>query len=647
MTSIFQNEIIATNVLNYLALKDSLSLSSVNKEMYKIKLNPAHNSIINTHYRNLVFKEIYFNDLDDEEKAKNKDEFLDDYKITNNNWKQIFIDLNHHYYHYDFIVKKNYAKDVFKRFKLHMYLPFVRKSNKILENKESSLHQYYFYDFDKNKRIYTYYDKFLDLENNGFKGQNSENFLFRKNLFFENEFLGINELIKNVQGNNDFAILLEKIINYDYESIDKQYYNNKTNNEVFDFIIWLNHSAILFSKFLYSFINIHCYESNNKNELIIEYTNAQNNFVNFSLSINECYNNINLIINYLYRFIKDKTKSYNEFSIYKMFFKIMKKELYDNIQKNLTEDFNKLVEQYCKELLNFVDNGRTLSFGSNAKTDCGDNFEEDEELDFVIDELPMENEEKKELTKIEIINSFMTCITDLSIDEKNALCINHSNLKMDDNYQIYETILIDVFVREINNCINNEKKPIENIYTVFKNILSLKDQDNIKENKGFNFINRTKQLLFVTICSCLKKNIFQIIENEFSEYFKNIITNNKQNTKENSNIIINENLKKLIDELDKEEKLKIDNIYNDLLNKMKNEFETKANIICKSNNNIFVNTKDAINNYFETKNENFALLKSVLCNYYLENKLYSFNNNRISSLLKNDININVTTSKFL
>ena len=72
MTSIFQNENIATNVLNYLALKDSLSLSSVNKEMYKIKLNPAHNSIINTHYRNLVFKEIYFNDLDDEEKSKNK-----------------------------------------------------------------------------------------------------------------------------------------------------------------------------------------------------------------------------------------------------------------------------------------------------------------------------------------------------------------------------------------------------------------------------------------------------------------------------------------------------------------------------------------------------------------------------------------------
>ena len=643
MKSIFQVENIATNVSNYLQLKGLLFLSSVNKELYYTKLNPVHNSIVNTHYRDLVFKEIYFNDLDDEEKAKNKDEFLDDYKITNNNWKQIFIDLNHLYYDYDFIVKKNYSKDVFYRFKLHIYLPFVRKSNKILENKESSLHQYYCYDFNDNKRIYTYYDKYLDLENNGFKGQNSKNFLFRKNLTFENEFLGINELIHNVQGNNDFKLLVERIINYDYVSIDKQYYNNKTNNEVFDFIIWLNHSAILFSKFLYSFINIHCYESKNKNELIIEYTKAQNDFVNFSLSINEFFSNINIIINYLYRFIKDKTKSYNDFSIYKMFFNIMKKELYDKLQKNLILDFKNLVEQYCKELLDFVDNKRTSSFVSNAKTDCGDDFAEDEELDLIIDELPLENEENKEMTKIEIINNFMACITDLSIDERNALCINHSNIKMDDNYQIYEKILIEVFVNEINNCINKEKKPIENIYSVFTNILSIKHQDDIKENKGFNFINRTKKILFDAIFSCLKRNIFLIIENEFLGYFQNINANNKQNTIENIKIINNENLKKLIDELNKEEKLKIDNIYNDLLNKMKNEFETKANIICKSNNNI-INSKEAIDNYFETKNDNFILLKTILCNYYLEDKLYADINSRIKYLLKIDSYNNISNN---
>ena len=643
MTSIFNNEMIVTNISNYLNLKEILLFSSVNKAMYFKKLNPVYNSIVNSHYRSLIFDKFYLNDLDDNKKAKNIDEFLDDYEITNNNWKQIFINLNHHYFDYDFIFKKEYAKDVFFRFKLHLYLPFIRKSNKVLENKESSLHQYYFYDFDKNKVVFNHYDKFLDLENNGFNRQNSENFLFRKNLVFENEFLGINELIKTVHENNNFVLLLEKIINYDYTGIDKQYYNNKTYNEVFDFIIWLNHSAILFSKFLYSLINIYCYESKNKNELIVEYINAQNNFVNFSLSINERYNNLNLIINYLYRFIKDKTKSYTEFSLYKMFFNIMKNELYNKLEKNLEIVFKTLLEQYCKELLDFVDNKRTSSFGSDAKTDSGDVFEEDDELEMIIDEVSFENEENKELTKIEIINNFMSCITDLSIDEKNALCINHSNLKMDDNYQIFEKILKDVIVNEINISINKERKSIESIYNVFKNILSIEDQDSIKERNGFHFINRTKKLLFDAVFTCLKRNVFQIIENEWSEYYKNLNTNNTQNTIENKKIINNETLNKLIDELDKEEKLKMDNIYNDLLNQMKMEFKNKANMNCKSNNFNIVNNSDAINNYFETKNENFTILKTILCNFYTENKSYSNINNRIFYLLKNDINNKVTS----
>ena len=250
MTSIFSYEIIVTTISKYLNLKENIRFSSINRELYFTKLNPKYNAIINTLYRQLLFTQIYLNDMNNEDIAKNKDEFLDDYKITNNDWKQISISLINHYHNYDFIVKKNYAKDVFYRFQIHLYLPFVRKSNKVLENDESSLHQLFFYDFHLNNRIYTHYDKFLDLENDGFKEQNSENFIYRKNLLFENEFKEFNHLVQNVKGNDNYIIILKKMINYDYLGIDKQYYNNKTNNEVFDFIIWLNHSAILFSQFL-------------------------------------------------------------------------------------------------------------------------------------------------------------------------------------------------------------------------------------------------------------------------------------------------------------------------------------------------------------------------------------------------------------
>lgn len=640
MTSIFNSKIIVTTISKYLNLKEIIQFSSVNREIYFTKLNPKYNIIINTLYRQLIFTQIYLNEMDNKEIAKNKDEFLDDYNITNNDWKQISLSLINHYHNYEFIVLKNYAKDVFYRFQIHLYLPFIRKSNKVLENEESSLHQLFFYDFQINKRIYNHYDKFVDLENNGFKDQNSENFIYRKNLFFENEFKEFNHLLQNVKENDTFKIILEKIINYDYLEIDKQYYNNKTNNEVLDFIIWLNHSAILFSQFLYSLIKIYCYES--KNELTVEYIKAHNSFVNFSLSVNESYNNVNIIINYLYRFIKDKTKPYNEFSLYKMFFNIMKREIFDKLQKNLESQFKILVEQYCKELFDFVDDKRTSSFNSNAKTDTGEIFEEDEELDMVIDELPIEKEENNEVTKIDKINNFMSCITDFNIDEKNALCINHSNLKIDDNYKIFENILIDVFGKEIDNCINKEKKPIYTIFTATKNILSIKEKDDIAEVNRFTFINRTKKLIFDAILSCLKKNLFQTINNEFLEFFKNYNYNDKENIIEDKKNMNNQYLEEMIDELEKEEKLKIENIYEDILNKMKIEFENIANKNSKFNNNNIVNSTGIINNYLEKMQKNFVILKTILFKFYVENKLYSDINNRISYLLK--INSNSTIS---
>ena len=44
-----------------------------------------------------------------------------------------------------------------------------------------------------------------------------------------------------------------------------------------------------------------------------------------------------------------------------------------------------------------MDDKRTSSFGSNAKTDSGEIFEDDEELDMIIDELPIEEEENNEI----------------------------------------------------------------------------------------------------------------------------------------------------------------------------------------------------------------------------------------------------------
>lgn len=132
MTLVFYNEIILTNISDYLTLHDLLSFSSINKTLYYQKLNPEYNSVINTLYRKLVLKKIYFSQLLGEIKAQKKEDILDDYKITGNNWKLIYIELARNYHMYntrDIVIK------IYECFQNHLYLPFIRKSNKLLEKK--------------------------------------------------------------------------------------------------------------------------------------------------------------------------------------------------------------------------------------------------------------------------------------------------------------------------------------------------------------------------------------------------------------------------------------------------------------------------------------------------------------------------------
>ena len=143
-----------------------------------------------------------------------------------------------------------------------------------------------------------------------------------------------------------------------------------------------------------------------------------------------------------------------------------------------------------------MDNERKQSFDSGTKPDSNDSFEENDDLEMVDCDLSF-NEEKVEISKKDLINMFMKCITDLYINEKNAHAINHSSVKMDADYIKYENILKNSFVEGINKCIKNEKKPEENIFLTVKNLLSINDEYykrvNLGKYKGFNFIRRTKK----------------------------------------------------------------------------------------------------------------------------------------------------------
>ena len=633
---LFNNEIILTNVCYYLTLNGLIQFSSINKTVYEEKLNPMLNPNVNTYYRKLALEQFYFSELLDEIKPLKKESLLDDYKVTGNNWKLIYLKLVHNYHSISYINGLEYANRVYERFQNHLYLPFIRKDNKLLEFKESTLHMNFCYDFETRKNICNHYDKFLDIKNNGFFDTNSDKFILQKKLFFENELNEFNELLRNVNKNGIYILLMEKIVSYDYKGIE-EYYNMIqafSDNKVIYFIIWLNHSCVLFSNLLFSHLILYCKEKNDNNDLIIKYVKDQESFVNFALSVNEHFNNINIIINYLYRFIKDKTNRYYEFSLYKLLFNIFKKEIFDKVKYDLNPKFASLIEEYCKELLDNVNNGRRPSCESKTKQDS---FDEDCDLEMDFDDEISIEEENTEISKKYIIEHFMNCITDLSIDEKNALCINHTNIKLDENYQMFENTLINSFVKEIDNSITKDKKPIENVFMTVKNLLCSNDyRYNSEKDGGFKFIRRTKKLFFSKIKYCLGKNILQNMQKELCDNIENM-NNNKNKKIENKKIIFNE--KELIDELKDEEKIELDNIYKDEINKIKNELEKSLNDNIKYC--FIVNQRELINAYFAKEaHDNINIVKELLYTSYLENKFYKDYDNRILHVLKNCYNSN-------
>ena len=93
MASMFTVEKVLTHVSKYLIPKELLLFSSINKCLYFTKLNPIHNPIINSYYRFHVLKEIYFSEFDEDVDINKEKKIIDDYNITKNNWKTIYIEI--------------------------------------------------------------------------------------------------------------------------------------------------------------------------------------------------------------------------------------------------------------------------------------------------------------------------------------------------------------------------------------------------------------------------------------------------------------------------------------------------------------------------------------------------------------------------
>ena len=492
---IFGNTIIMSCISQFLNTRDIISLSEANKKLYLSILNPEKNTIINTLYREQIIKK-YFVDEDNIEILSNETNFnsnllIDDYNETKNNWKKILKELEINLNNFS---DKKVSNIIYELFKNHLYLSDIRKDNKFLEYENSDFHQNHCYDwFQRISFLVNYYKKYFDNK------QKPEKIIGR-HLIYEEKLINYIDIENEIENSNEEQILINQIFEYDFEKIEKYYSNNRNNkkiNDVLLFILWLIKTSELFSKMLSSYMTIFD-KSIEEKEIINEYINKQKAFLQFAKSINENFNNINIILNNLYYHQNKTNNKTNFFSLYEMIKKIMEKNFISIIKSKIMKNFNKFLKKYFQNLFS----EKNWEINSEGSTQSN-SFEYDEEME-IEEEIQYFKEDDKYL-----LEEFVNCILNLNINPLNANLINHTGIKLGDEYNNIENLLIKSFIEELKK--NIEFLSIEEINKIINYFI-------YDEFTSFRFIRRTKIKLLRETTNSLTNHIIKKLTKEFNEY---------------------------------------------------------------------------------------------------------------------------------
>ena len=645
--NIYLSSINLFNIMcNYLKYQEITSLSLTNKYFYSV-LNPEKNPYINTIYREYTLKKYY--NFNNKKNYKLYDEYyLDDYNKTKNNWKNIYKKI---YINLKLYPHNEIGEEIYKCFNIHYYLPYTREENKILEYKNNTLHQLISYDILKNDLIIrNYYDKYFDKKNENSKKNKIEP--LKKGLYFENELINF----KSESSKYKNKKLIKYITNYSFQKLDNIYYSiinlknsskikKKKNkiNLIFHFLIWLNHTFILFNNLLCNYV-YQFSDLKDEKKIIIEYSKTHTNLINFGLMVNEKFNNINIIFNL---FQKENLSSKNDFKIYYMFMNIMKNNFYLKLKPILNNNIGKMLnifynENFTQEKILLIDN---YDDNNNIETNYTEAINEENEIenyedDYINDSLSegidVEYDEdsinENNLSCKEIIGEYSNLILDFSINKYNANYINHSKINLDKYYNEFEDLFQGKFLENIQNRINK----LEN-YTFSEEINSLNLYFSLtkrifSENDGLKLINRTKL------------NLLKISENYFFKYLNELIDIKFKSDLKNNETPINKYTNNDIFVL---KDYTFNNKYNNIVNELYTSriCEIKDNLV---NNNLnFIKDKKKeeietiVDNYLNSnyeKNQLIALCKDIIIYFSNQIYLYSSEDNKIIEIItkKND-----------
>lgn len=480
-------------------------------------------------------------------------------------------------------------------FKIHRYLLDIRKSKPLLEYNNSTSFMYILYDLkQKENFMRLYYNKYINEEYIKDINNNKIIKMLREKFSYEKEVLNIKNSLREISNNNKYMEILNKqILKYDYKKIINEFKDIKREEIIklnpIIFIIW----------YITAYFNFYCdyideslfiYKSEKNPELfLIEFIAQHNDIINVILYLNSILENVNIIINNWNKFINKNDKA--SFSLLELFLSMYKERIYNKYISLTIEKFRSFINKRIENGENFF----SIKKERNKMDIVNESQDETTDDSFSIESINEEN-----ISLYQIIEDIGNCILDIELNKCNANLINHTDIILGKNYEIFEEIIIRKLTKNVENCLK-EGQCIK-IFDELKELLEVEKSRSWLKNEKLKIINRTRKKLFEKV---IKKFVPFLNDklNANNKYYTNYYNEDFYFFSEES------------------EKIIMNNIENDI-NNVKNILYNKY-------------SKDEVDKYIDYCGDEFALLfKKLLFFYHKEKQFYEENDRNILNYLQ-------------
>ena len=695
MYNVFNNQNLSTFICYYLEPDDIIQFAECYKPLKKA-LNPETNIDLNIMFMFGVTRKFFLYDRDDLTnniffRKKNLLAIIKFKKNWRNVYEQLKINLDNY-------IDKEIVKKVKDIFRIHMFLPDLRKENQHLEFESSSIHQIFSYDVNfRNFCTYNFYSKyitkdFMDLVLGDISGANEGNNIIkeikeikilREKLYFEQQLKNFNSTFNDFINNEECINIIMNVVNYKYEYIDNLYiykynqyldkFGEKGSYKIILVLIYLTHSLIQYTNYYHDYMNSFIDNADEKS-IFIEFCRIHNDITSAALLLNSNFENINIILNefiiYFSVYIDTKDNNKTElclsknssesstkssessnsndfnfnnkekFSLYKYLSKIIKKNVYDKLSPLLNPKLQKLIESFVKDLF---ENFET-KYNKNIKNDRDYDMDYDDDDDNMIieegnndqEDESIENEfVEKEPSEKETVEHIINLFVDFAINGKNANGINHTELKVPDEYIQFENSLINIFENGLIKYIN-EGRSNSYLFDVIETITKINTNrcNFLRSSSSLSLIRRTKKRLMENLFKILFKNVFQCLINSYKSHVKINENNILSISLSNTELLNNNEYNCDLSDLSSKKKIKVTSAVNDEIKAIKEKIFAE----CISSLSIQYphNEIEKLVNDFINSNgiEEVSLIKKMVWFYYRELGLYEEKNEKIIKILK-------------